>query len=267
MPAIVSAERTPADDAAERPIRERQMAAYHRSLAYVEGRHILEVGCGEGIGASLLARKAVSVVAVDYSEEALQIARRKYGAGNIKFTLMKVPPVNFADMSFDAVVCLQMIEHLENPETLVAEIKRVLRDDALALFATVNKEATISDNPYHLREFSADDFRRLLNTHFDSVEMYGVFGDELFMRYWRSNRKWVNTFMRADILGLSSRLPRSLKQRLFDAASRFMRARLKRGNPEVCQSITHENFIFRQDEFDDCLDFFAVCRKSATQPE
>ncbi len=201
-------------------------------------------------------------MALDYSEEALQIARTKHAAGNIEFTLMKVPPLDFPDKSFDAAVCLQMIEHLEKPETLVAEIKRVLRDDAVALFATVNKEETISDNPYHLHEFSADDFRRLLNTHFGSVVIYGVFGDELFLRYWRSNRKWVNTFMRADILGFSRRLPRGIKQRLFDAASRFMRARLKRGSPELCQSITHENFIFRQDEFDGCLDFFAVCRKS-----
>ncbi|UCD57082.1 MAG: class I SAM-dependent methyltransferase [Candidatus Hydrogenedentota bacterium] len=256
-----SAERTSADDAAEKPIRERQLAAYHRSLAYVKANRVLEVGCGEGIGASLLAGKAASVVAVDHSEKALRVARARYGADNIEFRLMKVPPIDFADASFETAVCFQMVEHLDEPGRLVAEIGRVLRNDGTALFATANKAETISDNPYHLHEFSAEEFEELLEAHFGSTEMYGVFGDESFMRYWQNNRKWVSTFMRADIFHLSRHLPRPLKQRLFDTVSRLMRARLMQADPDLCHNIMHENFIFRRNEFTGCLDFFAVCRK------
>lgn len=261
---LYSAERTPAEDAAEKPIRERQLAAYHKALEYVEGRHVLEVGCGEGIGTSILAKRARSIVALDYSEEALRVARAKYATENIEFRQMKVPPLDFDDMSFDAVVCFQMIEHLEKPEDLVGEISRVLRNDALALIATVNKEETISDNPYHIHEFTADEFRSLLEKAFGSVEFFGVHGDEAFMRYWQSNRKWVNGFMRLDVFNLSHRLPPRFKQRVFDAASRLMRISLKRGEPELCNSITHENFLFRRDELATCLDFFAVCRKMSS---
>jgi SAM-dependent methyltransferase len=239
------------------------MAAYHRSREYVEGRRVLEIGCGEGIGASVLAEGAASVVAIDYSKEALRVARERYGAGNIEFTRMKIPPIDFPDMSFDAAVCFQMIEHLAEPGELVAEVGRVLRGGGIALFATVNKDETITDNPYHIHEFSAKDFEELLKVHFDTVEMFGVFGDELFTRYWQNNRRWANTFMRVDVFNLSARLPRALKQRLFDAASRLMRARLKRRDPELCLGITHENFIFRPDEFTGCLDFFAVCRRTS----
>jgi len=262
LPAIISAERTPADDAAEQPIRERQMAAYRKALEYVEGRHVLEIGCGEGIGASVLAERASSVIAVDYSEKALQVARENYGAGKIEFTAMKAPPIGLDDCSLDAVVCFQMIEHLERPEELVAEIKRVVRYDSPALLATLNKEETPSENPYHLHEFTASEFEGLLKAHFDSVEMYGVYGDELFMRYWRSNRKWVDNFMRLDVFNLSKRLPQGIKQPLFDIASRLMRTRLKRGDPDLCGRITYKNFHFRRDEFAGCLDFFAVCRKA-----
>ncbi len=261
MSAKFSAERTPADYPAEKPIRERQLAAYHRSLEYVEGRRVLEIGCGEGIGASLLAERAAAVVAVDYSKEALRVARERYGAGNVEFTLMEVPPIDFPDRSFDAAVCFQMIEHLEEPGVLVAEVRRVLRDGGIALFATVNKDETISDNPYHIREFSAEDFEELLRVHFDTVEMFGVFGDESFMRYWQSNRRWADAFMRVDVFNLSAHLPRALKQRLFDAVSRLMRVRLKRNDPELCLGITHENFMFRHGEFTGCLDLFAVCRR------
>ena len=263
MSAKVSAERTPRDVAAEKPIRERQLAAYYKACEYIDECRVLEVGCGEGTGASLLARKACSVVALDYSIEALSAAQAGVDTSNVAFTLMKVPPIGFADMSFDAVVCFQIIEHFEHPEEPVKEIERVLRNSGLALFATVNKEETISDNPYHLHEFTAPEFDKLLRAHFDSVEMYGVFGDELFQRYWQKNRRWVDTFLRADIFGLSSRLPVGLKRRLFDIASRLMRARLNHGDPELCAGITHENFAFKRDEFAGCLDFFAVCRKKS----
>ncbi len=263
MSAFISAERTPADDAAEKPIRERQMAAYRKALEYIEGRRVLEIGCGEGVGASVLAEKAASVVAVDYSEEALKAARKKHGANHIEFRKMRVPPIEFADSSLDAVVCFQMIEHLEKPEELISEIKRVVREDAPAMLATVNKEETPSPNPYHLHEFTAREFESLLKAHFDSVDIYGVFGDELFMRYWQSNRRWVDNFMRLDVFNLSQRLPQGIRQPLFDMASRLMRTRLKSGDPDLCDSISHANFLFKCDEFGGCLDFFAVCRKAS----
>ena len=261
MPPIITAERTSAVADSERPIRERQMAAYREALKHVEGRRVIEIGCGEGIGASMLAEAAASVVAIDYSDEALQLARENYSSGGIEFKKMHVPPIDFPDASIEAVVCFQMIEHLEKPGGLVEEIARVIRDDGLALIATVNKEETLSDNPYHLHEFKADELKELLESHFDSVDMYGVYGDELFMKYWVSNRRWVNNFMRLDMFNLSSLLPHGIRQWLFDAASTLMRSRLKSGSPDLCESITHENFLFKRNECDGCLDFFAVCRK------
>jgi SAM-dependent methyltransferase len=258
---IITAERTSAAAAAERPIRERQMAAYREALRHIEGRRVLEIGCGEGIGASVLAEAAASVVAVDYSDKALEDARASYDSEKITFTKMEVPPIDFPDASIDAAVCFQMIEHLEQPGGLVAEIARVIRDDGLALIATVNKEETPSDNPYHLHEFTAGELNELLERHFASVEMFGVHGDELFMKYWINNRRWVNNFMRLDVFNLSAVLPKRIKQRLFDAVSTFMRSRLKSGSPDLCESITHENFLFKRNEFDGCLDLFAVCRK------
>ena len=258
-----SAERTPTNNSSEKPIKERQLAAYYRALSYVEGRRTLEIGCGEGIGASLLADKAASLTALDYSEEALRVARQRYGKSNIDFTLMKVPPIGFPDLSYDAVVCFQMIEHLERPAELVTEISRVLGDGGVALFATVNRDEVITDNPYHLHEFTAREFEQFLRSHFKSVEMCGVFGDESFMRYWQDNRKWATTFLRLDVLNLSGHLPRPLKQRLFDAAARLMRTRLRHRDPSLCSGITHDNFIFRPNEFAGCLDFFAVCRKTS----
>jgi len=261
VPSKFSAERTSADNPAERPIRERQLAAYHRALHYIKGFRVLELGCGEGIGSYLLAEKAACVVAVDYSEEALYSARLRYGDRGIDFRFMKVPPIDFREASFDAVICFQMIEHLDTPQKLVAEVQRVLVNDGLALFATVNKEESITQNPYHLHEFGAHELKDLLLSHFPQVEMYGVFGDELFARYWENNRKWAANFMRLDVFGLAKHLPHKLKAPLFDAASRLMRTRLEQHDPRLCSTITYKNFAFQADSFEGCLDFFAVCQK------
>jgi hypothetical protein len=93
--------------------------------------------------------------------------------------------------------------------------------------------------------------------------MLGVFGDELFMKYWENNRRWVSNFMRLDFLNLSALLPERIKQPLFDAASSLMRSRLRSGTPDLCESISHENFEFRPGQYEGCLDFFAICRKTA----
>jgi ubiquinone/menaquinone biosynthesis C-methylase UbiE len=255
-----SGERTPSEDPAFQPVRALQLAAYHRALEYANGRRVLEIGCGEAVGTSILAAEAESVVALDYSRETLQAACQKHGDTTIEFVVMKVPPIDFADNSFDVIVCFQMIEHLEEPDGLVAEIKRVLHDRGVALFSTVNKEETLTENPYHVHEFGPHEFNDFLKSHFGHVQTYGVFGDELFMKYRQTNQRWVRALMRADIFNLVDRIPRALRRRLYDAAGRFMRIRLKRQNPALCESITHENFLFRPNEFDGCLDLFGVCR-------
>jgi ubiquinone/menaquinone biosynthesis C-methylase UbiE len=261
VPPIISAERTSAVADAERPIRERQMAAYREALKHIEGRQVLEIGCGEGIGASVLAEAASAIIAVDYSEDALQLAREEYGSDTIEFRRMRVPPIDCPDSSIDVVVCFQMIEHLERPDLLVEEIARVVRDGGLALIATVNKEETLSDNPYHLHEFTADELKELLERHFDSIDMDGVYGDEQFMKYWINNRRWVNRFMRLDMFNLSSLMPPGIRKWLFDAVSTFMRTRLKSGSPDLCEGITFENFLFKRNEYKGAIDFFAVCHK------
>jgi ubiquinone/menaquinone biosynthesis C-methylase UbiE len=257
-----SIERTPSENSAEKPMRERQMAAYHKALEYVQGRRVLEIGCGEGIGASILATKAASVVAIDYSEEALRTAQARYGGRNIEFALMKVPPIDFEDESFDVVISFQMIEHLEEPQGLITEIKRILRSEGAALLATVNKDEMLSNNPYHVHEFTALEFEEFVRKHFVSAELYGVFGDDLFMRYWENNRKWVRGVLRADVFNLSARLPLGLRKSVYDIANQFMRIFLKQRDPDLCNRITYRNLVFQADRLERSLDFFAVCRKS-----
>lgn len=100
-------------------------------LGGVEGRSILEVGCGRGATLLELARQGANVVGLDYSEEALAVCRRSdvydrfsWRASFVNADARKLP---FSDESFDFVFSVGLIEHFQDPIELLLEQQRVLR--------------------------------------------------------------------------------------------------------------------------------------------
>jgi ubiquinone/menaquinone biosynthesis C-methylase UbiE len=102
-----------------------------------EGAHrVLELGCGTGNDAARLAREGFEVVASDFSTEALDEGRRKYG-DQVEFCLADVSrPLPFADASFDAVMSNVALHMFSDSVTRAAfaEVRRVLRLGGLFLF-------------------------------------------------------------------------------------------------------------------------------------
>lgn len=76
------------------------------------GSSVLEIGCGEGHLAAALAMHGANVFAVDYSEEAIQIAQEKFRLPNLQFACM---PFDVVDGKFDFVVMEGVLEHIDNP--------------------------------------------------------------------------------------------------------------------------------------------------------
>ena len=100
------------------------LARYRLAAHLVRGRRVLDAGCGEGYGVALLSSAgAASVVGVDVDEATIAEARERYG---LDFQVADVADLPFEDASFDAVVCFETIEHIEDAPRAVAELKRVL---------------------------------------------------------------------------------------------------------------------------------------------
>ena len=93
----------------------------------------LDVGCGDGRTTQWLAQRARSYVGVDVSESAVRAARLRGMDARLVADAAVLP---FADQSFDAVLCIEVLEHLFDPEAAAAEIRRVLRPGG-TLVATV----------------------------------------------------------------------------------------------------------------------------------
>jgi ubiquinone/menaquinone biosynthesis C-methylase UbiE len=115
---------------------ERWTAPFVPRLREARARHVLELGCGTGNDAARLAREGLEVVAVDFSMEALNEARRKYGE-QVEFRLADLSePLPFTDGSFDAVMSNVALHMFSDGVTraVFAEVLRVLRPGGVFLF-------------------------------------------------------------------------------------------------------------------------------------
>lgn len=149
---------------------------YLFSLQFCNGRDVLDVACGEGYGSALLGGVAKSVVGVDSSADAVAHASRNYASQSVAFVQADATETPLADASVDVVVCFETIEHVDDHEGLLGEIKRVLRPDGLLLLSTPDRETYLAGaepNPYHVRELNRVELAALVSSHFAHVAVGG----------------------------------------------------------------------------------------------
>lgn len=112
---------------------------YLVSLKYIKpGQTVLEVGCGEGILAVLMAKKGAIVTAVDISEKNLEAAKKLADKEEVGIEFFKADAENlsFNDNSFDVIVADNVLEHLPDFKKGLAEIKRVTKKNAIIVLPT-----------------------------------------------------------------------------------------------------------------------------------
>jgi SAM-dependent methyltransferase len=174
-PLALTGERTLPDVPAENYGFRRHLAVYEWISARVAGASVADLACGEGYGTAVLGERAAQVVGVDANPEAHEHAKLRYQAPNLRFERALVEAY---DEPRDAIVFLQTIEHVTEPARL---LERFARTAPVSYVSTPNRltlappGAAKSDNPWHLREYTAAEYRALLEPHFERTELYGVF--------------------------------------------------------------------------------------------
>ena len=158
------------------------------------------------------------------------------------------------------MISFQVIEHIRRDGDFVREIARVLRPGGCFIVTTPNAPMSLTRNPWHVREYTAEGLRKLLAGSFSTVEALGVFGDEKVMDYYEENRRSVRRITRFDILDLQHRLPRRLLQLPYDLLNRLNRRKLLKQNTDLTTSIRMDDY--RIDPVGaDCFDLFYVATK------
>jgi len=143
----------------------------------VTGKKVLDIACGEGYGSNKLSFFANYVIGVDISEDAINHARSKYKNHNLEFRVGSAAEIPVESNSIEVVVSFETIEHHDQHEKMMHEIKRVLKSGGLLIMSSPNKHyysvVPNYSNPYHVKELFTDEFERLLKAFFDDVRIMG----------------------------------------------------------------------------------------------
>ncbi len=147
-----------------------------------DGSIVVDAGCGEGYGLPLLADVATTVIGLELEAPAAIHAGTRYQdcAQVIRANLDRIP---VATGNADALVSMQVIEHLWDLRGFLSEVRRVLAPGATTVLATPNR-LTFSPglargekptNPFHVEEFDADQLRELVTAAgLTNVQLFGV---------------------------------------------------------------------------------------------
>ena len=254
MAKIHTAERVSNRDASDNYVFQRSILAYYKAAELVSG-DVLEIGTGMGYGVEVVAPAADKYVTIDKS-----CAYNVELPANAEFRQMTVPPLDFADESFDYVISFQVIEHIKNDKEFVAEASRVLRKGGKFIVSTPNAPMSLTRNPWHVREYTAEELKELLSKEFSQIDMMGVSGNEKIMKYYEANRRGVERITRFDILDLQHRLPRWMLQIPYDILNRLNRRRLLDQNNELTSSITMEDYSIEA-VTEECFDLYFIAQK------
>ncbi len=102
-------------------------------------RRVLDIGCGAGFALKHLAKEGHSGYGVDRSPSSLRMAREFAAPLPLRLQVADAYQVPYEDASFDVVLALDFLEHVEQPEKVVAEAARLLRPGGLFFFHTFNR--------------------------------------------------------------------------------------------------------------------------------
>jgi len=153
------------------------VASYRFVMDYARGRDVLDLGCGSGYGAAMVADVAANVVAVDVSEDAIRFASEHHAKPNLSHhTIRPDTRLPFENGAFDVVLSFQVIEHVHDDVAYVAEALRVLRPGGVLVVITPNRAVRLFPsqrpwNRWHLREYDASSLAKLFPEGLCGVDM------------------------------------------------------------------------------------------------
>ena len=127
-----------------RPLHELNPARlrYVAERAELAGARVVDVGCGGGILAESLARKGADVTGIDVAGKVLAIARLHLHESGLEVDYREVTVEALAAESpagFDVVTCMEMLEHVPDPSSIVRSVRDLLRPGGHAFFSTLNR--------------------------------------------------------------------------------------------------------------------------------
>lgn len=107
----------------------------------IAGKRVLDIGCGGGLLAEALAHRGAQVVGIDRSEVAISVARQhaeEHDVNNLEYRLSAVEDLT-DEAPFDVITCLEMLEHVPDPEAIITATRDLLVPGGHLFMSTINR--------------------------------------------------------------------------------------------------------------------------------
>lgn len=143
------------------------LVRYEFAKQFVKNKKILDIACGSGYGTKMLANAgAGKVIGIDADENTIKYAQKKYAHQNVEYLAGDAEKIEQGSNLFDVIISFETIEHLQNPNKFLSELARVAKRDGLVIISTPNKDVFKQKNPFHLKEFSKNEFVEIISKYF-----------------------------------------------------------------------------------------------------
>lgn len=136
-------------------------ANYIDQRSPVAGKKLLDIGCGGGILSEAMAQRGAEVTGIDMGEAPLSVAQLHALESGVEVNYRRITAEALADeipAEFDVVTCLEMLEHVPDPASIVAACARLVKPGGDIYFSTINR----NPKAYAFAIFGAEYFLRLL---------------------------------------------------------------------------------------------------------
>lgn len=222
-----------------------------QQLGSLEQRRVLDLSCGTGYGSDYLGGCAAHIVGIDCAVDVVTRSRAQYPRANVSFLAMDGCALAFRDESFDCIVSQDTIEHIQDDHRFVAELARVLKPaGTLVIFTPHGKGRGVTpEDPYHVREYTQQEFQALLAPHFATIKWYGRRQGTRLKAAERS----MDAVRRFDPCGIRNVVPRPIRHWVGSVISRLQ------GGPSL-REIVPTDIEYTEGVADD-TNLIGVCAK------
>ncbi|QDC44050.1 bifunctional 2-polyprenyl-6-hydroxyphenol methylase/3-demethylubiquinol 3-O-methyltransferase UbiG [Methylophilus medardicus] len=117
---------------------------YIDNRASLQGKQVLDVGCGGGILSESMAQRGAQVTGIDLAEKSLQVAQLHALDSGVQLEYRCVAVEALAEeqpQTFDVVTCMEMLEHVPDPSSVVRACARLVKPGGHVFFSTLNRNA------------------------------------------------------------------------------------------------------------------------------
>lgn len=153
---------------------ETEIARFNLVSHLIEGNKVLEIGCGNGDGSVVMAKKGFEVVGIDLSEsginQAFEIAKKENVQSNTNFFAMDATRLSFPDNSFDSIVIPEVLEHIRSSRKLLEEAVRVVRNGGRIIISI--PDGLLVPWEGHLRVFFKDTITTELSQYASEIQFH-----------------------------------------------------------------------------------------------